>query len=126
MKFNVLVLYMKEKYSMQTLVNNIFVESVFLILYYLQRYKKYTIDTILIRYCELKQFQGDGESSREPQFKGADDQLMLFPQISLHPGFAFNPTLTVSWPANPPAPGFWDNGFSAWLGLFIEFKHKQE
>ena len=77
---------------MQTLVNIIFVESVFLTIYYLQRYKNKTIDTILIGYYELKQFQSDGESSREPQFKGADDQLILFPQISLHPGLAFNPS----------------------------------
>jgi len=77
--FSCLVLYMKEKYLLQTLVNNIFVESVFLILFFLQRYKKYMIDTILIRYCESKQFQGGGESSREPLFKGADDQLTLFP-----------------------------------------------
>jgi len=40
LRFSTLVLYMKEKYSMQTLVNIIFVESVFLIIYYLQRYKK--------------------------------------------------------------------------------------
>ena len=72
---------MKKNNSMQTLVNIIFVESVFLTIYYLQRYKNEKVDTILIKYYELKQFQSDGESSREPQFKGADDQLILFPSF---------------------------------------------
>ena len=70
---------MKENKSMQTLVLLIFNESVFLTVYYLQRYKNKTVDTILIKYYELKQFQIDGESTKEPQFKGADDQLTLFP-----------------------------------------------
>ena len=105
---------------MQPLENNIFVESVFLILYYLQRYKKYTIDTILIRYCESKQFQGGGESSKEPLYKGADHQLTLFPAfrsiLGLH--------LTLATPGFVrPLPNAWvfeitEN--SASLGLFIE------
>ena len=72
---------MKENKSMQTIVLLIFNESVFPTVYYLQRYKNKTVDTILIKYYELKQFQSDGESSREPQFKGADDQLILFPSF---------------------------------------------
>jgi len=55
---------MKENESMQTLVLLIFNESVFLTVYYLQRYKYKTVDTVLIKYYELKQFQSDGESSR--------------------------------------------------------------
>ena len=62
---------------MQPLENNKFVESVFLILYF-TKIQKISIDTILIRYCESKQFQGGGESSKEPLYKGADHQLSSF------------------------------------------------
>ena len=71
-------------------------------------------------------FQSDGESSMEPLVKGAGLQLPLFPQISLHPGLAFNPS--TPWAGRlAPSPRFSGiTELSAWLGLFIEFKHKQE
>ena len=67
-------------------------------------------DTIQIKYYELKLFQSDGESSREPLVKGADDQLILFPQISLHPGLAFNPSTPWAGRLAHQPPGFWNNG----------------
>ena len=39
---------------------------------------------------------------------------LFFPQISLHPGFVFNPSTPVSWPANPPAPGSGITELGAW------------
>ena len=95
---------------MQTLVLLIFNESVFLTVYYLQGYKNKTVDTILIKYYELKQFQSDGKSSREPQVKGADDQLILFPEISLHHQLAFNPSTPWAGRLAHQPPGFWNNG----------------
>ena len=38
-------------------------------------------DYARITTLKLKQFQSDGESSREPQFKGADNQLNFFPRF---------------------------------------------
>ena len=79
-------------------------------MYYLQRYKNETVDTILIKYYELKQFQSDGESSREPLVKGAGLQMILFPQISLQPGLAFNPSTPWAGRLAHQPPGIWNNG----------------
>ena len=62
-------------------------------------------------------FQSDGESSMEPLVKGAGLQLPLFPQISLHPGLAFNPSTPWAGRLAHQPPGLWNNGtFSlAWV-----------
>ena len=58
-----------------------------------------------------------GNSSGEPQFKGADDQLTFSPLFRSTLSSHSAPHTPVSWRADPPAPGFGDNGFLrvAWV-----------
>ena len=58
-----------------------------------------------------------GNSSREPQVKGADDQLPFFPIFRSTLSSHSAPRTPVGWRADPPAPGFGDNGFLrvAWV-----------
>ena len=92
------------------LVLLIFDESVFLTIFYLQIYKNWRMILYESNIMNWRCFRVMGESSGEPQVKGAGLQLILFPQILLHPGLAFNPSIPWAGRLAHQPPGFWNNG----------------